>query len=224
MPDVNVKLSVQSVCEGKPVCLDMSPTPCYNESLLYVWKPYQLWYFFIVMCCWMPVWRCPRMRTLLCVRTAVCGRCTYCCSCNRTRQLFIAADGERNIFLMQKRKWRILKKWRFSIMGEAFSPNWGFFVRVPGVCWLSCLSRHLPRRCVSRVRSESEVLSSDIFGLQVAGVKADSDANPIPSFRFWLGLKNIYFEVRIIRAKSKQASSAKVDAEMVLGSSVCLLV
>ena len=40
--------------------------------------------------------------------------------------------------------------------------------------------------------------------------------NPIPSFRFWSGRKN---QSRL--CKSKQASGAKSDAEMVLGSFVC---
>ena len=47
----------------------------------------------------------------------------------------------------------------------------------------------------------------------------DSYANPIPSFRFWSGRKN-----KCRSCKSKQASCAKSDAEMVLGRFVCLLV
>ena len=49
--------------------------------------------------------------------------------------------------------------------------------------------------------------------------QANSYANPIPTFRFWLGRKNKYRS-----CKSQQASRAKSDAEMVLGSFVSLLV
>ena len=49
--------------------------------------------------------------------------------------------------------------------------------------------------------------------------EADAYPNPIPSCRFWSGRKN---DSR--SCKSKQASCAKSDAEMLLGSLVCLLV
>ena len=48
------------------------------------------------------------------------------------------------------------------------------------------------------------------------GLKADSYANTIPSFRFWSTRKN-----KSRSCKSKQASCANSDAQMVLGSLVC---
>ena len=66
-----------------------------------------------------------------------------------------------------------------------------------------------------KVKNEMESL----LELERRRIICISYANPIPSFIFWSGRKSKY---RV--CKSKQASCAKSDAEMVLGPFVCLLV